>query len=138
MQTLNIEYANYLLGFEWDAYYTQTFKNRRNDGYNATSACWSILENRLEWTRGFIAVEKHRLGGVHLHALLANDLMDWGNTARAISSQKKQFRATKKYCDKAFGFSHIESARNQATVSVYCTKYVTKSNGDYYFLGHWA
>jgi len=37
---------------------------------------------------------------------------------------------------KAFGWNHIESARNQATVNLYCAKYVTKDNDDYYFLGN--
>lgn len=138
MHELQPAYANWLLGYDWDAYYTQTFKNRRNDGTNAAIACWYILENRLSWTRGFIAVETHRLGGVHLHCLLSDELLDWNNIPRATNELKHRFTSTKKYMDKAFGFSHISSARNQATVNLYCSKYVVKNNGDYFFLGHWA
>lgn len=137
MHSLQVQYANYLLGFEWDAYYTQTFRNRRNDGCNAVTACWYYLQGRLSWTRAFVAVENHRLGGVHLHALLSDDLRDWSSVAEGNRSQSLQLKATKRYMDKAFGFSHVTTARNQATVSLYCAKYVTKTDGDYYFLGHW-
>jgi len=134
MKAISIEYANYLMSFDWDAFYTQTFRNRRNDGHNSVNACWHYLENKLGWTKGFVAVESHRLGGVHLHCLLSNELADWsqGNPVRS------QYIQTKSYMQKAFGWNHIESARNQATVSLYCAKYVCKDNGDYYFLGHWA
>lgn len=138
MHSLQVEYANYLLGYEWDAYYTQTFKRRRNDSINAAIATWSVLENRLQWTKGFVAVEKHKLGGVHLHCLLNNDLRDWTNIHSAVRDLGIQKSATKRYMDKAFGFSHISSARNQVTVNLYCAKYVTKSDGDYFFLGHWG
>jgi len=119
-------YADYLLGFPWQAYHTQTFKNTRNDTTNAVYAVWNTLSNKLGWTRGFLAAERHKLGGVHIHALLAND----------YDFKSWQIPATKKYCDKAFGFTHIESARNQATVNLYCAKYVVKDNGDYFFLGN--
>lgn len=137
MQDLQIQYANYLLSFEWDAYYTQTFKRLRHDSTNAVNACWHILENRLEWTRGFMAVESHRLGGIHLHCLLSNDLIDYSNPIRAKAELSLRLSNTKKYCDKAFGFTHITTANNQATVNLYCAKYVTKGNGDYFFMGHW-
>lgn len=138
MHSLQVQYANYLLGFEWDAYYTQTFRRLRHDGCNAALAVWHKLCSRLEWTRAFVAVENHKLGGVHLHALLSNDLRDWTYINTGLRSQSRQFEATKKYMDKAFGFTHITSARNQATVNLYCAKYVTKNDGDYYLLGHWA
>jgi len=125
MQRLQVDYANYLLEFPWQAYYTQTFRTKRNDQHNCVQATWGKLANNLKWTRAFIATERHRLGGVHLHYLLANDL-DYASW---------QIPATRKYMNKAFGFSHIEPIRNEATVSLYCSKYVTKDNGDYYFIG---
>jgi len=126
---LQVDYANYIMGFTWDAYITQTFKRRRNDATNAVLAWWDIMYRRLGWTRSFSAVEFHRLGGVHIHALVSDDLLENNElTGKLIR--------TKKYCDKAFGFTHYSEPRNQATVSLYCAKYVTKGPGDYFFLGY--
>jgi len=126
MQRLQVDYANYLLEFPWHAYHTQTFRTKRNDGHNAIQSTWQKLQGNLHWSRSFAAVERHKLGGVHVHYLLAND----------YDYSKWQIRATHNYMSKAFGFCHIEPARNQATVNLYCAKYVTKDNGDYYFLGN--
>lgn len=130
-------YANYLLGFNWDAYYTQTFKHKRNDGFNATSAWWNKMEGKLGWTRSFVAVEKHRLGGVHLHALVADDLQDWSNSQQAQRELEFRLKNSAKYTEKAFGWSNVSCARNQATVNLYVTKYVTKGSEEFFMLGHW-
>lgn len=134
---LQEDYANYLLSFPWDAYHTQTFRNTRHDGTNAAIAWWHTMHNKLEWTRSFVAVEKHRLGGVHLHALVYNEFIDYTEPARAAREVRARIASTKKYCDKAFGFSSISEAKNQATVNLYCAKYVVKQDGDYFFLGLW-
>jgi len=123
-----IDYANYLMSFDWDTYHTQTFKRCRHDGTNAAIAFWGVLEDRLQATRGFISVERHRLGGVHLHSLVSYDLTPRGELRNTMSRVKK-------YCDKAFGFTNIQAPINQATVSLYCAKYVTKADGEYFFLG---
>lgn len=89
------------------------------------------MEGRLQATRAFTAVEYHKLGGVHLHSLVAYDL-----------TPREDYRsvelATAKYCNKAFGWTSCSSVKNQATVSLYCSKYVTKSDGEYFLFGHWA
>jgi len=83
MQRLQVDYANYLLEFPWQAYYTQTFRSRRHDVHNSIQSTWQKLYlklgwtrsfvSKLGWTRSFVSAERHKLGGVHLHYLLAND-----------------------------------------------------------------
>lgn len=134
---LQVDYANYLLEFPWDGYITQTFRKRRNDAFNAALAWWRCMESKLGWTMAYTAVEYHRLGGVHLHSLVANEAIDWTNKIQAGREVVHRLATTKKYSDKAFGFTACSTAKNLATVSLYCSKYVTKSQGEYYFFGDW-
>ena len=117
-------YSQYLQSFYWDYYATFTFRRIRHDGTNAVYAVWSRLPNV---SRAFFAVERFKLDGIHLHALL-----------QSASLANPQFASTpgriQAYTTKTFGWSKVEWVGGSAGVADYCSKYVTKGN-DYFFLG---
>lgn len=121
-QELREAYANHLMQFDWNSMLTQTFKRTRHDGTNAVNAVWIRLQP-FGYTRAFFAVEPHKLDGIHLHALLRKNYESCIDDTRV-----------KQYCDKTFGWSVISPIRNNATVSLYCAKYVVKGN-DYFYEG---
>lgn len=120
-------YADHLQAYPWDFFSTVTFRKLHRDPINAAAKVCRALE-RLDCTRAFVAVERHRLDGVHVHTLHRH-AFDPG-----ISSTRVW-----KYFHKAFGFSTVSPPRADDTVALYCSKYVTKDNGlhgeSFYYFG---
>ena len=118
-------YATLLHSVPWDFYTTTTYRVQRRDGIRATARLWDILENKFDAERAFVAVESHRLGGLHLHAL-------------SHHAQRPGLQASSvwEYLHKANGRTTVERPRHSSTALVtwYCSKYVTKG-GDYHFFG---
>ena len=124
---LHQAYAQHLQNYDWDFFSTVTFKRLHRDPINAAAKVSRALD-KLGCTRAFLAVERHRLDGVHVHTL-----------HRHIFRPELRSSSIWKYFDKAFGFSTVSLPRAADTVAVYCAKYVTKSgdeSGDtYYYYG---
>lgn len=120
---LKAAYAEHIRRFPWDFYVTTTFRRLRRDPSNAAHAVWHSLD-KLEATRAFVAVEKHYLDGVHIHALSRHAL-------RPDMNPEWEW----KYLFKAHGRSRVEEIRDVGQVSAYCSKYVTKGDYDYYYFG---
>jgi len=118
-------YAEHLQKYPWDYYITQTFRNNVRDGLRASQSFWGILERKFMATRSFIAVEPHKLDGIHLHALTRHCF------------DKINEKALWKYLFKAEGRSRVESPRfnSQALVTWYCSKYITKGDCDFHYFG---
>lgn len=118
-------YSSHLSTFNWDTYLTVTFKHTRHDGTNAVNAVWERLPCLPD--RAFIAVEPHKLDGIHLHALLhhRNDM--------PVEQFNEIPGRTQAYCTKTFGWSKA-SFIETAGVLDYCSKYVTKGN-EYFYKG---
>lgn len=117
-------YAILLATNTWDLYTTTTYRVPRRDPLRAANAFWQIMSNKFSAERAFVAVESHRLDGLHIHALTSHEL-------------RPELRASSvwKYLHKANGRTTVEPPRggNAALVSWYCAKYVTKADPDRYF-----
>lgn len=126
-ETIRQAYADHLSRYYWDTYATVTFKRTRRDGTNAVSAVWDRLP--FAPTRGFFAVEKHKLDGIHLHALLHHPIIGKGEEVHNDIPKR-----TQAYLTATFGWSKCEWVNGQNGVSDYCAKYITKGN-DYFYKG---
>ena len=124
---LHEAYAETISQYDWDIYLTQTFRRCRHDGTNAVFAVHKKMEDVFGASRAFVAVEPHKLDGLHLHALYR--IPEW---------QSNLPTRIKKYEKKAFGYTNSIRSMNippeNFTVAMYCSKYVTKGN-DFFFLG---
>jgi len=108
-------YADYISQFPWDLYSTITYREPRKDCIYQAQRAFGVLE-KFGATRAVIAVEPHRLSGVHLHCLSRH--------LPALDSTVPLW----KYCFKAFGRTTVESVGDTLAVSRYCAKYVVKEN----------
>lgn len=117
MNDIRQAYAEHLGEYSWDFYSTVTFRTTHRDPLNAASRVSRALE-RLDCTRAFLAVERHRLDGVHVHTL-----------HRHTFRQDLASASVWKYFSKAFGRTTVESPRETTAVEAYCAKYVTKDYG---------
>ena len=119
-------YANVLHSEAWDFYMTTTYRIPRHDGIRAAGRLWDILSNKFEAERAFVAVEAHRLDGIHLHAL-----------SHHATRPNLAPSSIWKYLFKANGRSTVARPRFSSTALVtwYCSKYVTKGNCDFHFFG---
>jgi len=79
---------------------------------------------KLGGSRAFVAVERHKLDGVHVHTL-----------HRHTHRPDVAAASVWKFAHKAFGRSTVEFPRDGTAASVYCSKYVTKGDesGDSFF-----
>jgi hypothetical protein len=130
-------YAAWIGGYEWTAMATQTYKRERRDALNCMIGWWSALE-RKGWTRAFVAAEKHRLGGVHLHALLYDELQDYQQPLDFYRWQQLKCARTQAWMSQYIGWSFVTPICNTYTTAMYCSKYVTKDDGDYMMFGNFG
>lgn len=119
-------YSDHLGQFAWDTFLTVTFRHTRHDGTNAVHSVWERLP--LAPLRGFFAVERHKLDGIHLHALLYHSPQVFDTEAFNLIPGR-----TQAYCTKTFGWSKAEFIKSEFALE-YCAKYVTKDN-DYFYQG---
>ena len=126
-EELREAYATLIHDQDWDFYSTVTYRVPRRDGIRAARRYWDVLEKKFDADRAFVAVESHRLDGIHLHAL-----------SRHALRPSLQAQTLWRYCFKAFGRYSAEEPRcaSTALVSWYCSKYVVKGGEDnYHFFG---
>lgn len=100
----------------WDQFLTVTFRDafasRKADV--ALESLSKYLRRRLPGVRGFVGAELHKSGDVHLHGILG--------TVVPVT----RTRVWRDLHDR-FGYARLVPVRSAASVSEYCTKYVTKS-----------
>jgi len=118
-------YADWIQSYSWDFYSTVTFRKLRRDPLAAAGAVWDTLYNKFSGTRAFVAAEKHKLDGVHLH-MLSEHAWERG--------QRWDEHSLWLYFFKAFGRARVEVASSDEAVANYCAKYVTKGGPEAYTL----
>lgn len=117
-------YAQFISEHEFTHYITQTFKHTRRDATVAARAVGGLYEI-LGATHSFIAVEPHKLDGIHLHSLV-NLPADLAVDYQAVRLERNSAK---------YGFYNISPLRSESfTVSHYCAKYVVKGN-NFFLLG---
>lgn len=119
-------YAEHLSQHSWDFYSTVTFRRLRRDPFAACAAVWSVLE-KFDASRAFMAVERHKLDGVHVHTL-----------HRHVFRGHVRPASLWRYMYKAFGRTTVESPHDGTAAAVYCSKYVTKgkeSGDSFHYFG---
>lgn len=110
-------YAGHLQSYPWDYFATVTFRKLHRDPLNAARRVWDAAD-KLGASRGFVAVERHKLDGVHVHALL-----------RQLPHLQVPAKTHWRYMSKAFGRTSVEEPRDGMAAAAYCAKYVTKDHG---------
>lgn len=115
-------YATFIETFPWDYYSTVTFRRPRRDAIAAGQAVSRSLST-LGASRAFLAVEGHKSGLLHVHAL-----------SRHLFHPDLQASSAYTYLFKAHGRATVEPIRDAGKVTAYCAKYVVKGN-DFDFWG---
>lgn len=118
-EDLRTAYAGWLQQYQWDYFFTTTFRSPRREPYYALKNVWSELEKHRV-ARAFIGVEPHRTGDLHLHGILAGLGADW---VLGIDLPSNIWSAL----FKRFGRSKVEACNNHDAVSLYCAKYILKA-----------
>ena len=124
---LHDSYATFICSFPWDLYETVTFRRPRRDAYSAARSLFTTLYSKFGAERMFVAVERFSESrDIHLHAL-----------SRHTFEKEVYPERIWKYLFKKYGRTSVEVPRGAYGVSLYCSKYVTKSGtgDDFYFFG---
>jgi hypothetical protein len=124
--------TNFLCGYPWDAFVTQTFKHKvmfqrqalKRVSDRMTSVVWPVR-------RAFLATEEHYLGGYHVHGLLEFDhsRSETGETMVLVLKERDRLAT--------LGWGRVEEVKLIGGVAGYCAKYLTKVVSDYDFYGKW-
>ncbi len=120
-------YATLLESLPWDYFVTQTYRRLHRDTIHAPAAWWQSIAP-VHPRRAFVAVEPHRLDGIHLHTLVRFPR----GAAEASLFHRLDLRRDLKA---EFGITDVVRAKSTAAVANYCAKYVTKGNLNYEFYG---
>lgn len=119
--------AESLRSMPWDYYFTVTTRKPWHDAIALSREVYHKLNELTAVERSFIATEPYYLrSGVHAHGLVKTDVkyMSFVPTGTIWCGLFNRF-----------GRSSVDLIRSSADVSMYCSKYVTKSTGDYFFWG---
>ena len=113
-------YAQFVSDHEFNYYITQTFKHTRRDATVAARSVGQMYEY-YGASHSFVAVEPHKLDGIHLHSLVN-------------FPEPPPIDRLKRQSDK-YGFYNLQYLTEETfTVANYCAKYVTKGN-EYFLMG---
>ena len=126
-EVLRESYATLIHNYPWDFYITQTYRTTRRDGIINPLRFWHILNSKFGSSRCFVAVEHHKLDGIHLHALSRHT---WNPNVSPSHIWK--------YLFKTYGRVRVEAPRHSSTALVtwYCSKYLVKDGFEYHFFGY--
>lgn len=114
--------SNYLQSRTWDVMFTATFASRVRYPRQAVEKTQRIIP---VCRKTFVVAEPHRLGGYHTHGLVEfNAIGDFDRVAGNLLDNLRRV-----------GYSRVETVRSVGAVSAYCTKYLTKTLGDWDFTG---
>lgn len=119
--------SSYLQSRDWDYFITVTTRKPWHDAIALNREAYSKLNGITAIERAFLCTEPYYVrSGVHLHGLVKAD------------KKYVEFIPTQRIWQglfTRFGRSKVELVHNLEQVTGYCSKYVTKSQGDYYFWG---
>lgn len=112
-------FTTWLKTYNWDYFFTTTFRSRRREPYYALKNVYRVLKTQ-NVVRAFLVAEPHKSGDLHLHGLLSGPTglregemyLPW-----YIETTLSHF----------FGYSKVEMCNSQEAVAGYCAKYVMKS-----------
>lgn len=126
-QKVRQEYAEWLQGYNWDYFLTSTFRKPRIEPYYALKHVWNELSNH--WVaRGFLGVEPHQSGDLHIHGIVAGNPPGW----------QPEIDLPWDIWDglfHRFGRARVEACNTNEAVTAYCAKYILKQQhrvADYY------
>ena len=120
-------YAEYLMNYHWDYFFTVTFRKARREPYYAMKAVLNVL-GRHNMRRAFIGCEPHQSGDLHIHGILAGNNPGWYPELHLTWDIWEDLF-------KSFGRNKVELINSFEQVSMYCAKYVLKQQSrvcDYY------
>ncbi|GAI95198.1 unnamed protein product [marine sediment metagenome] len=121
------QYAEWLQGYNWDYFFTSTFRNPRKEPYYALKHVLNELKEH-DVARAFLGVEPHQSGDLHIHGILAG----------RGEGMRPEVALPWDIWDglfKRFGRAKVEACNTQEAVTGYCAKYILKEQGraaDYY------
>jgi hypothetical protein len=128
-------YSEFLQSREWDFFATVTSRSPRKDNLAFIRDFRQIAHNGFPWEyRGFVAVEPHRSGMIHIHSLLYYEQpytpggVPWYHPDASSLQSKFNF---------VFGRSRVDNINSRLDVSNYCSKYILKTDRgfEYDFIG---
>lgn len=121
------ELSEMLRGKDWDYYITVTTRKIWKDSIALSRECYKKLTEITAVERAFLATEPYYIrSGVHLHGIVKVD-----DKYRQFVKPYKIWRGLYS----RFGRSDVQMVKSGEDVSSYCSKYVVKGEGDYYFWG---
>lgn len=121
-------YSQFIQSYDWDFFFTVTFRRERNDGIRAHEHVWSCLKSAGAH-RVFIATESGRLTGrIHNHGLFAYKCRPVNSLGCGEMFERLH---------RSFGRSQVSPCRSPSATAEYCSKYVMKGLRDYDFYGEW-
>ena len=133
-------YADFLQSKEWDYFATVTCRKPRTDTLAFIRDYTSIAETALTGQmRGFVAVEPHQTGMLHIHGLLAYE--EYQSFEGRVLHPDADVLQSK--FDVVFGRSRVSNINSKKDVAAYCSKYVMKTGRhsgrafEYDFVGTW-
>jgi hypothetical protein len=121
------DYAEWIQGYHWDYFLTNTFRTPRKEPYYALQSTWHELKNH-NVARAFLVAEPHQSSDLHIHGLVAGAGPGW---KPEIDLPWDIWQGLYK----RFGRARVEAANNHEAVSMYCAKYLLKEQDrvcDYY------
>jgi len=121
-------WVDWLSGFGFQGFYTQTFKDPVRFPRLAMDRGWRILRSLAGrygvGVRAFLVAEEHRLGTYHTHGLVMTfpiPLMDLPGSLRFVWI----------FGFETYGLCRFEDIRSIGGVAGYVAKYITKRVADY-------
>jgi hypothetical protein len=129
-------YADFLQSRQWDFFATVTSAVPRKDTLAFVRDFDVIAHGHAPGKfRGFVAVEPHRTGMIHIHSLLSYDQSVTPEGRSLYHPEANELQARFNW---VFGRSRVDTINSREDVSNYCSKYVTKREGagyEYDFIG---
>ncbi|MCS7352438.1 MAG: hypothetical protein RMM10_13215, partial [Anaerolineae bacterium] len=131
MDELMRAWAEFLVRFNWEIFYTQTFQDPVGYPRLAMERLVGVVRSFcLRYGVGvlvFVVAEEHKLGSYHAHAILSS------LSPRSLLSLKDSLRFIWLLGTERYGIARAESIDSIGGVTGYITKYMTKRMADYDF-----
>ena len=119
MNDIRSHYSDMLKAYNWDYFFTVTFRSPRREPYYAMKHVWSDLQKH-HVGRAFMGVEPFVSGDLHIHGLLSGRPPGWlPEIDLPWDIWDSLFHR--------FGRSKVEACNSPLAVASYCSKYVLKA-----------
>lgn len=121
MENIPQAYTNWLTTYNWDYFFTATFRSPRREPYYALKHVRNELEKHGA-CRGFLGAEPHVSGDLHIHGIVSGPGGTWKPDIALPWVIEEAF-------NKRFGRARVQACNSQEAVTGYCAKYVLKGQG---------